>query len=135
MPSASKLIARSPEACWRHFTDAGTLLGWVPGLRRVRIVAVLPDGLASEVAFEFSTSRTYSLVYRYDLAARTVAWEPRIGLRDAVRGSARFDAEDGGTRVTYTTEEGESRSAAERLVDDPHVLLEAFARWMLRTRA
>ncbi len=134
MPSASKLIARKPDACWRHFTDAGTLLGWVPGLRRVRIVATFPDGLASEVAFEFATSRTYSLVYRYDREARAMWWEPRMGQRDAVRGSARFDGEDGGTRVTYTTEEGESRSAAERAVDDPTVLLEAFARWMARTR-
>ena len=155
MPAASKVIARSPESCWRHFTDAATLIGWVPGLRRAWTVATFADGLPREVAFEFAASRTYSLVYRYDLEARAMWWEPRIGQRDAVRGSARFDAEDGGpdrptpspgvsaepgpatvrwTRVTYTTEEGESRSAAERLVDDPQVLLEAFARWMARTR-
>ncbi len=134
MPAATRLIARSPESCWRHFTDAATLTGWVPGLRRAWTVATFPDGLPREVAFEFAASRTYSLVYRYDLEARAMWWEPRLGTRDAVRGSARFDAVDGGTHVTYTTEEGEGRSAAERLVDDPQVLLEAFARWMARTR-
>ena len=99
-------------------------------LRRARIVTSYPDGLAHEVAYEFAASRTYSLVYTYDHAARAVAWAPRVGLRDAVRGSARFDAEDAGTRVTYTTEDGHGRTEAERAIDDPDALLDSFARWM-----
>jgi Polyketide cyclase / dehydrase and lipid transport len=134
MPTASIFVPRSPADCWRHFTDAATLMAWVPGLRRARTVAVGADGLPLEVAFEFSESRTYSLVYRYQLEPRLVSWQPRIGLRDAVSGSARFDAEDAGTRVTYTTERGDSRSPAEREIDDPAVLLAAFAGWMGKAR-
>ena len=134
MPTATKLIPRPPAACWRHFTDAALLAAWVPGLRRVRVVATMPDGLPLEVAFEFAASRTYSLVYTYDVDARVVTWSPRMGQRDAVRGSARFDAEDGGTRVTYTLESSSARAPAERHDDDPVVLLDAFAQWMGRIR-
>ena len=134
MPTASTFVARTPADCWRQFTDVATLTGWVPGLRRARVVTSYPDGLAHEVAYEFAASRTYSLVYTYDAAARAVAWAPRIGLRDAVRGSARFDAEDDGTRVTYATEDGLGRTAAERAIDDPRELLASFARWMTATR-
>lgn len=135
MPTASKLIPRPPATCWRHFTAAEGLIGWVPGLRRARVVATLPDGLPLEVAFEFATSRTYSLVYTYDVAARAVTWSPRIGQRDAVRGSARFDAEDDGTRVTYTLEASDGRSPAEVALGEPHALLDAFARWVARAPA
>jgi hypothetical protein len=134
MPSASVFVPRPPAACWREFTDATTLAGWVPGLRKAVVIATYADGLPLEVAYEFATSRTYSLVYRYDLDARAVAWEPRIGKRDAVRGSARFNAEDAGTRVTYATEDGVGRTAAERAIDDPRALLDAFARWMRDSR-
>jgi uncharacterized protein YndB with AHSA1/START domain len=134
MPTASTLIPRPPAACWRHFTDAALLVGWVPGLRRARVVATHPDGLPLEVAFEFAASRTYSLVYQYDLAARTVSWSPRVGLRDAVRGSVRFDDDDGGTRVTYALESTGPRSPAEQHGDDPVALLDAFAAWMTRAR-
>ena len=133
MPTATLFVPRSPTDCWRHFTDAATLIGWVPGLRRARVVTTGADGLPLEVAFEFAASRTYSLVYRYDVAGRAVSWEPRVGLRDAVRGGARFDAEDGGTRVTYTTEDA-GRSEAERALDDPERLLAAFAAWMRGAR-
>ena len=131
MPTASKLIARSPGACWKQFTDASRLLGWVPGLRRARVIASHPDGLPLEVAFEFAASRTYSLVYTYDREALVVSWSPRVGQRDAVSGSAGFAAEDGGTRVTYRAD-APGRTDAERAVDDPQVLLDAFAVWMAR---
>lgn len=134
MPTVTKLIPRPPAACWRHFTDATLLGAWVPGLRRARVVATRPDGLPLEVAFEFAASRTYSLVYTYDVAARAVSWAPRMGQRDAVSGSARFDEEDGGTRVVYALEASAARSEAERHDDDPRVLIEAFAAWMARTR-
>ncbi len=134
MPTATQDIPRHPATCWRHFIDAERLLGWVPGLRRARVVASRPDGLPLEVAFEFATSRTYTLVYEYDIEARTVRWSPRTGLRDAVSGSARFEAAAGGTRVTYALEASDARSAADRDIDDPQPILDAFARWMLRTR-
>lgn len=124
--TASVFIERSPDACWREFTNAALLAAWVPGLRRARVVATGDDGLAREVAFEFAASLTYSLVYSYEAAAREVRWEPRVGRRDAVSGRARFEPEDAGTRVYYT--------ADERADGDHDALLAAFQRWMERVR-
>ncbi len=129
MATASTFIARTPADCWRLFIDATVLTAWVPGLRRARVVATDATGRAREVAFEFAASRTYSLVYDYDADARKVAWASRLGQRDGVRGWARFDPEDGGTRVTYATEDGPARTADERALDEPHRLLAEFARW------
>jgi uncharacterized protein YndB with AHSA1/START domain len=125
MRTATVFIPRAPEACWRQFTDAGLLPGWVPGLRRARVVAAGDDGLAREVSFELGTSLTYSLVYSYDDAEREVRWEPRVGRRDAVRGVARFLAEDDGTRVVCSLDE--------RTAGELDALLAAFRRWMLET--
>lgn len=125
MTTASVLVDRAPDACWNQFTDATLLPAWVPGLRRAWIVRADADGAAAEVAFEFDRSLTYSLVYTYDRDALEVRWEPRVGRRDAVRGSARFVAEDGGTRVECALEE--------RQPGDLAALLDAFAQWMHAT--
>jgi len=125
--TASVFIPRSPDACWRQFTDASLLPGWVPGMRRARVIAAGPDGLAREVSFEFAASLTYSLVYTYDVDAREVRWEPRVGRRDAVRGVARFNLEDDGTRVVCSLDE--------RTDGELDALLAAFRRWMLETPA
>ena len=106
------------------------LAAWLPGLRRARVIASNADGTPLEIQFEFSTSLMYSLVYTYDAAAGEVRWEPRAGKRDAVRGSAKFEPFDEGTRVTYTVEHGAGRSSAEQ--DAPQSVLDAFARWMQR---
>ncbi|MGN6107805.1 MAG: SRPBCC family protein [Kofleriaceae bacterium] len=136
MPTtASAYIPRSPDACWRVFTDPVALPAWVPGLRRARVIATAADGLPLEVLFEFSESLTYSLVYSYDPATREVRWEPRAGKRDGVRGAARFEAFDAGTRVTYTLEQGDGRSASDRAIASPALLVEAFARWMAGARS
>ena len=134
MATASTLVARSPADCWRLFIDAAALTAWVPGLRRARIVATDAQGRALEVAFEFAASRTYALVYAYDDDARRVSWTARLGQRDGVAGWARFDAEDGGTRVTYATTDGAGRTADERAIDEPRALLAAFARWAAAAR-
>lgn len=134
MATASILVARSPADCWRLFIDAAALTAWVPGLRRARIVATDAQGRAQEVAFEFAASRTYSLVYAYEDDARRVSWSSRLGQRDGVAGWARFDGEDGGTRVTYATTDGAGRTADERAIDEPRQLLAAFARWALTAR-
>ncbi|MEZ4403884.1 MAG: SRPBCC family protein [Kofleriaceae bacterium] len=134
MTTAAVFIATAPEACWRAFADASQLLAWVPGLRRAQVVQVDADGLAREIQFEFSTSRTYSLVYRYDRAGLTVHWETRIGRRDGVSGHARFVAADDGTRFEYQLELGDGRSPAERLLGAPQRVADAFAAWVT-TRA
>jgi len=106
------------------------LKAWVPGLRRARVVATAPDGLPAEIYFELAATLTYSLAYTHDLERREVRWEPRVGRRDGVRGFARFDPEDDGTRITYGLEEGDGRTAADRAIADPQALLAAFSRWM-----
>src|SRR5688572_12395641 len=130
MPTA--VIARRPQACWRAFTDVDTLVAWVPGLRRARLVTRDRDGMPAEVEFEFAKSRTYTLVYSYEStdAAKIVKWRPRMGARDAVSGEARFEAAEGGTLVTYDLVHGEARSETERYLGSADELLEAFARWL-----
>ena len=130
MRSVTTYIRRSPEACWRVLTDATVLTGWVPGLRRARVVATDAAGLAREIQFEFSTSLSYSLVYTYDAAAHEMRWEPKVGKRDAVRGLARLEAFDDGTRLVYELEHGDGRSTADQELGDLDALVAAFARWM-----
>jgi hypothetical protein len=104
----------------------------VPGLRRARVILVDDDGLPAEILFEFGASRTYTLVYTYDVGNREVRWQPRAGKRDAVAGFARFEAVDEGTSVTYGLEQGDGRSAVEKALGDQTALVEAFARWLTR---
>jgi hypothetical protein len=128
--TVTAFVARDPASCWRVFTDASMLTLWVPGLRRAQVIAT-DNGLPSEVHFEFSTSLAYTLVYRYDLDLHVVYWEPKLGKRDGVSGSARFDATgDGGTQVTYALKQGEGRGPAERSLGDLQALVDAFVTWM-----
>jgi uncharacterized protein YndB with AHSA1/START domain len=132
MRTVTTYIRRPPDACWSALIDASVLTGWVPGLRRARVVATDDTGLPREIQFEFSTSLVYSLVYTYDGAAREVRWEPRLGKRDGVRGFARVDPFDEGSRITYALEPGDGRSPADRALGDLDALVAAFARWMER---
>lgn len=132
MRSVVGFIARSPDRCWRAFTDAASLSAWVPGLRKVKVIAARPDGLAQEVLFDFAASLTYSLVYSYDLEARRVTWEPRIGRRDAIRGFACIEPWDGGSRLTYGIDAGDGRAAHE--LDEPRNIVSAFAQWIEAAR-
>src|SRR6185503_7854023 len=111
MQTATAFVARSPDHCWRMFVDPVLLTAWVPGLRHARVISTGADGLPSEIQFRYASSHVYSLSYTYDAAAREVRWAPRAGKRDAVRGSVRFDAFDEGTRVSYSIEHGDARSA------------------------
>jgi hypothetical protein len=134
MRTVTAFIARAPDACWRVLTDVATFTGWVPGLRRARVVASDEAGRPREVQFEFAASRTYSLVYTYAAAEREVHWEPGLGKRDAVRGFARCDASEHGTNLTYGLEPGDARSEAEQALGDLEAVVSAFARWMRDTR-
>lgn len=130
MPVVVVDLARPPDVCWRSFTDARLFAAWMPGLRRATVIASEPDGLPREVLFEFSTSLTYSLTYRYDVAARTVHWDPAAGARDAVRGSARLEPHGDGTRMTYQLEQGAGRAAGDLVLGGAHTITSAFARWI-----
>lgn len=110
--------------------DPALLTRWVPGLRRAIVIATGPFMLPAEIHFELSEARAYTLVYTYDLAAREVRFEPRLGKRDGVRGYARFEPFEDGTRLEYGLELGDARFAAEREPGDAEALVASFARWM-----
>ena len=120
----------SVDECWRAFTDYTQLTKWVPGLRAAWLVAPGRDGLPREVQFEFAKDFVYSLLYTYDAADHVVRWEPREANHNAVRGFAQFAATDEGTEVTYALEHETGRKAAERAIDDPKLLVEAFVRFL-----
>ena len=129
MKTVTVVVPRDPQSCWRLFTDISLLGAWVPGLRRAQVLAT-ERGLPSEIHFEFAESRVYTLTYRYDADAREIRWRPKLGALDGVTGSVRFDPFDAGTRVTYTLEHGDNRSADERALGDVEKLVEAFVAWM-----
>jgi hypothetical protein len=133
MQIVSTVVGRSLDACWRVFTDPTQMTAWVPGLRVALVIETGEDGLPREVQFEFATDLLYSLDYTYDLDAHVVSWEPRAGETGAVRGFARFDTVDDGTQVTYALEHEAGRKAAERAIDNPRLLVDAFARLMHET--
>ena len=122
-------VARSPQTCWKTFTDVDLLVAWVPGLRRAEVIARRADGLPGEASFELA-SLAYSLVYDYDLERLEVSWIPRTGARDAVRGFARFDLADGGTLMTYGLELGPGRKPPDTALDEASALVAAFKRFV-----
>ena len=132
----SEVVARPLDACWKAFTDPLRMPSWVPGLQTAEAVETDFDGLSYEVRFTYAGGLTYSLRYTYDQDERVVRWEPvdNDGERGGVRGFARFEEADDGTRVTYALEHDEGRKAAERALDDPRTLVAAFARWMHEER-
>lgn len=132
MRSATTVLSQPVEACWRAFTDAKLLLAWVPGLRRATVISTGAMGLPREILFEFAESRTYTLLYDYNLAAREVRWSPQLGKRDAVSGHARFVESANGTQMEYALEQGDGRSEAERALGSLDALVAAFATWMAR---
>lgn len=130
MVTVRAVVPREPSACWRAFTDAAAFAAWVPGLRTARVIRVGADGLPTEILFEFGASRTYSLVYTYDVAAREVRWTAGSGKRDAVDGFARFEPLDDGTSVTYGLKQGNGTSDE----DNVQSVLAAFVSWMQTSR-
>jgi hypothetical protein len=136
MRIVSEVVQRPLEACWKVFTDHATMPRWVPGLRTADLVEFDVTGLPHEIRFQYAAGLTYSLRYTYDIERHVVRWEPAgdEGERGGVRGFARFEEVEGGTQFTYALEHDEGRKAAERALDDPRRLAEAFARWMHEDR-
>lgn len=131
MQTVTGFVPRDPATCWRRFADVSALTAWVPGLRRAETIA-MAGGLPGEVHFEYASSLTYTLVYAYDQERREIRWEPKLGRRDGVSGFVRFEAADGGSLATYGLAVGDNRTAAERALGEPGVLLAAFAAFVAR---
>lgn len=123
-------VQRRVDACWRVFTNPSLLVHWVPGLRAATLVESRKDGLPREVVFEFAAGLRYTLLYTYDVVEHVVRWEPREEGVGAVRGFAQFATTEVGTCLTYGLEHGAGRKAAERVLDDPEMLIGSFARYM-----
>jgi hypothetical protein len=149
MQIVATVVHRPLEVCWRVFTDPATMAAWVPGLRAATLVTSRPDGLPEEIRFDYVGDLIYSLIYTYDVSERVIRWEPREAARGGVRGFARFSplsqragegttpsASDSidGVELTYAIEHDGGRKAAERALDDPRLLVEAFARRMHEDR-
>ncbi len=132
MTTAVAIVPRSPVTCWRVFTDPAMFPAWLPGLRKAQVLSTDDLGRPLQIAFEFATSRTYSLAYAYDDGQLEVRWEPEAGRRDAVRGSARFEAEGEGTRFTYELEA--SAPTNDRFVIDADEVVTAFVAWVVSQR-
>lgn len=130
MQIVDTVVERPIEACWRSFTDTTCMTEWVPGLCDVRVIETDDAGLPLEIQFELAAGLLYSLVYTYERENHLVRWEPRVGELGAVRGFARFERVEGGTRFTYALEHQPGRRAAAKASDDPHMFVEAFARWL-----
>lgn len=131
--NVTAFVPRTREQCWQQFVDAAKLPLWVPGLRRAQVLAT-EKKLPSEIHFEFASSRVYTLVYSYDGEHREVRWQPKLGKRDGVTGSVRFDDAEGGCSMTYSLEHGEGRSPSERELGDLQKLVDAFVAWMRDAR-
>src|SRR5262245_35196078 len=103
----TETVIRAPaERCFRLFCGVTTLKHWVERLRKVKVVKARADGLPEVVLCDFGDTLSYSMTYDYDLEARRVSWEPGVGRRDAVRGSAEFLDEGERCRMRYTLESG-----------------------------
>jgi hypothetical protein len=98
----------------------------------MKLVSFDLEGLPDEIRFEFAAGHTYSLRYTYDTNEYMVRWEPmeEPGKRGGVRGFARFVEAGNGTDVTYALEHDAGRKAAERAIDDPQTIVDAFALYM-----
>jgi len=123
------VLGRPVEACWNAFVDAPRLPQWVPALRSAEIIE-LREGMPVEIAFALVTGTAYSLIYEYDLAARTVRWQPKDGSVGGLSGEASFVATPHGTKITLQMTQHPGRSFSERALADPHALIAAFVRWM-----
>lgn len=136
MRIVSAVVARPIEECWRVFTDHSTLPHWVPGLTQAHLIEFDIEGLPAEIRFEYAGGLQYVLQYTYDSENWVLRWEPvdEDGKRGGVRGFARFDEVEGGTQVTYALEHDKGRKAAERALDNPQQLVDAFANFMHEDR-
>lgn len=131
MHTATVLVQRDVETCWRAFTEVAKAPGWVPGLRRGEILT-RARGLPEEVHFEFGLGHAYTLVYSYDKKAREIRWQPKLGARAGVTGYVRFVAAGAATEITYALEHGDARGLEDRELGDVGRLADAFAAFIHR---
>lgn len=99
------IVKAAPEAVFAIAADFATYPSWVADLKSVSVLETDDAGRATVVEFRaaaFGRTSTYSLRYDYSDAPRVLRWTQHQGdLTTSLDGAYRFDAVEGGTKVTY----------------------------------
>ncbi len=103
------VVAAPPEQCFAVVADIEPYTEWAADIKAVTVTRRDEQARPAEVTFRagaFGRSTSYTLVYDYSDAPRTLAWKQIAGdLTSKLDGDYRFrPAPDGGTEVTYTLE-------------------------------
>lgn len=103
------VVAASPEQCFAVVSDLEQYPQWAADIKEVTVKSRDAEGRPAEVGWRagaFGRSTSYTLVYDYSDAPRTLAWKQTAGdLTSKLDGSYRFErGDDGSTEVTYTLE-------------------------------
>ena len=103
------VVAATPEQCFAVVGDIERYTEWAADIKAVTVARRDAQARPVEVTFRagaFGRSTSYTLVYDYSDAPRTIAWKQMAGdLTSKLDGDYRFrPAPDGGTEVTYTLE-------------------------------
>ena len=99
------IVKAAPEAVYAIAADFASYPSWVADLKSVSVLETDEAGRAAIVEFRaaaFGRTSTYSLRYDYSDAPHSLSWTQHHGdLTTSLDGAYRFDAVDGGTKVTY----------------------------------
>ena len=99
------IVKAAPEAVYAIAADFATYPSWVADLKSVSVLESDDSGRAAVVEFRaaaFGRTSTYSLRYNYSDAPRSLSWSQHEGdLTTKLDGTYRFEAVEGGTKVTY----------------------------------
>jgi ribosome-associated toxin RatA of RatAB toxin-antitoxin module len=103
------VVGASPQQCFAVVSDVERYPDWAADIKHVDVTSRDDEGRALEVTFRaaaFGRSTSYTLVYDYAGAPRTISWRQTRGdLTAKLDGAYTFDdAGQGRTQVTYVLE-------------------------------
>jgi ribosome-associated toxin RatA of RatAB toxin-antitoxin module len=103
------VVGATPDQCFAIVSDVERYPDWAADIKQVDVISRDPLGRPLEVAWRaaaFGRSTSYTLVYDYSGAPRTIAWRQIRGdLTAKLDGAYTFDdAGEGRTQVTYVLE-------------------------------
>ena len=101
-------VRASPEELFAIVTDFERYPEWAGDLKQVTVLDRDGDGRGTRVRYRaaaFGRSTSYTLSYDYSSAPARLAWVQADGdITSRLDGQYEFEADDGGTRVTYHLE-------------------------------
>ncbi|HEX3946978.1 MAG TPA: SRPBCC family protein [Acidimicrobiales bacterium] len=101
-------VSAPPERCFAVVADIERYPEWAADIKEVTVHERDPDGRPLLVSFRaaaFGRSTSYTLAYDYAGAPGTLAWRLTRGdITTKLDGSYVFDADGGGTEITYHLE-------------------------------